>query len=348
MTKNKKFDFNDIQIIPEVISEISSRSECDPYINGKLPIFAAPMYDVINEDNVDVFNDNSIFTILPRNSKNTQNKHFDFYAFGLNDEIVVPTPTTGILIDIANGHMKSLIDRIKEIKTQFPTNPLMVGNIARPETYLALTQAGADYIRVSIGSGQVCTTAANIGIGYPIASLIEECREIKVSHGLKSMIVADGGMKSYPDIIKALALGADFVMAGGIFAKSTDSAGEKFLKYINGDKYIPLYEVYPELEYKKTINIKLYDTGVFEKNIYGVYRGMSTKEAQQMMGNKVLKTSEGVKRYFKLEYSIQGWVENFDHYLRSAMSYTNSRILEEFKESQYVFITGEAFKRFNK
>ena len=332
---NIKFDFNDIQIVPEILSDISSRSECDPYINGKLPVFTAPMYDVINSDNVDHFNDNGIITILPRKSL-ANGKHFDFYAFGLNDDIIVPDDKTGILIDIANGHMQMLVDRIKMIKSQFPKNPLMVGNIARPETYAMLSKAGADYIRVSIGSGQVCTTAANIGIGYPIASLIEECRQLKVEQELTAAIVADGGMKSYPDIIKALALGADFVMTGGIFAKSEESAGEKFKKVKNEETYISLTDS------------EEYQTFIYEDGIYGVYRGMSTKEAQQLMGNEKLKTSEGVKRYFKSEYKISGWVENFDHYLRSAMSYTNSRTLEEFKESQYVFISGEAFKRFNK
>lgn len=332
---NRKFDFNDIQILPEILSDISSRSECDPYICGKLPIFAAPMYDVINSENVDKFNDNKIITIKPRNT-DSNGKHFDFYAFGLNDPINVPDNKTGILIDIANGHMSILVDKIKEIKSVYPNNPLMVGNVARPKTYKLLSEAGADYIRVSIGSGQVCTTAANIGIGYPIASLIEDCRKLKVDNQLSAAIVADGGMKGYPDIIKALALGADYVMAGGIFAKSEDSAGDKFHKLKGEETYISLND------------LDKYQSFIYEDGIYGVYRGMSTKEAQAMMGNKVLKTSEGVKRYFKLEYTIAGWVENFDHYLRSAMSYTNSKSLEEFKESQYVFITAESFKRFNK
>ena len=329
----EKFDLNDIQIIPEIISEISSRSEVDPYINGKLPLITSPMYDVINTDNVDIFNKNKINTILPRNLNNYENKKFDFYAFGLNDEISV-ADNTGILIDIANGHMKSLINRIKEIKKEFPNNPLMVGNIARPETFIELSLAGADFVRLSIGSGTVCTTSANVGVNYPLGSLISETRKLKVANGLKAKIVVDGGMKSFTDIIKSLALGADYCMMGGIFAKAEESAAQKYLKR-KGE------EGYDKIEERRI----LYN---YEPGLYSSYQGMSTKESQKLMGNEVLKTGEGIKVYFKIEYNLSGWAENFEHYLRSAMSYTNSRNLEEFKESEYVFITEQAFKRFNK
>ena len=59
-------------------------------------------------------------------------------------------------------------------------------------------------------------------------------------------------------------------------------------------------------------------------------------------------TSEGIVKYNKVEYTLEGWLENFKDYLKSAMSYTNSRTLEEFKESEYVFITQNALNRYYK
>ncbi len=107
-------------------------------------------------------------------------------------------------------------------------------------------------------------------------------------------IIADGGMAGYSDIIKSLALGADYVMCGRIFAQAAKTPEEM------GEKLI--------------------------------YRGMSTKEAQKAMGNAVLKTAEGRSVDIMKTYTLQGWVENFDSYLRSAMSYCDSITLKEFRE----------------
>ena len=134
-----------------------------------------------------------------------------------------------VLIDIANGHMSKLIVLIEEIKRLWPHLKLMVGNIANPETFVNLGMAGADYIRCSIGSGAGCTTASNVSINYPLGSLISECYILRKQYGLKTKIVADGGMRNYSDVIKALGLGADYVMIGSIFNKAIESAGHNYL-----------------------------------------------------------------------------------------------------------------------
>lgn len=331
------FDFDDILILPDVITTIGSRSECTPLTNeGVLPIIAAPMYDVIGPDNVDEFKKQKIVTILPRNIDNTKMKSFDFYAFSLtekiDDDFVAMYSNAGILIDIANGHMNSLVSKVKEIKAKIPNCKLMVGNVARAETYRILAKAGADYIRCGVGTGQVCLTTTNSGIGSPLAGLIQECKRVKEAYQLEANIVADGGFKKYSDIIKAIALGADYVMLGGIFARAFESMAPKYQKFM--DEYFDVHDP---------------DETAFD-NTYARYSGMSTKESQRRMGKdeSEIKTSEGAVRYLKIEYKLSTWVENFEHYLRSAMSYTNSRTLEEFKQSEVIEITQNVFKRIDK
>jgi hypothetical protein len=75
---------------------------------------------------------------------------------------------------------------------------------------------------------------------------------------------------------------------------------------------------------------------------------MSTKEVQKKWGRDKLITSEGITKYNKVEYSLNKWIENLQDYLKSAMSYTNSRNLEEFKDTEYIFITENALNRYYK
>jgi len=207
----------------------------------------------------------------------------------------------------------------------------MIGNVANPETFVNLGLAGADFVRCSVGTGTGCTTAANVSINYPLGSLISECYKMKKEHGLKTKIVADGGMRNYSDIIKALALGADIVMLGSIFNKAIESAG---FNYLFG---IRINNKMAELLWSYGFPIKK------------KYRGMSTKAVQRSWGKTQLVTAEGITKYQKVEYTLEQWTENFKDYLRSAMSYSNTKTLDEFIEkAQYIFITQNAFRRFQK
>lgn len=351
-----KFDWNDVSIVPETLSTIASRKEINPFHYGRLPLFTAPMDKVIDETNVGEFVYNNINVCLPRHVKyddmyklceTRQQSWMDngcddfFYSYSLDD--VINMIQTGqrfpkkVLIDVANGHMMKLYETSKLLKEKLGSSiELMVGNIANPDTYREYCKIGVDYIRVGIGGGSACTTSANVSIHYPMASLISECVKYKSEFENPTKIIADGGFKNFSDIIKALALGADYVMLGGIFNKSLESCGETFMK----DAQDQFYEV--DIHRGKTA----FEAGI---TVYKYYRGMSTKEVQKSWNRNELKTGEGITKYNKVEYTLDGWCENFTDYLKSAMSYTNSRSLKEFiGEVRYEMITQNSFNRFNK
>jgi len=170
-----------------------------------------------------------------------------------------------------------------------------------------------------------------------MASLIHETHLVRESMKLNGFsgkypaIVADGGMKDYADIVKSLALGADFVMLGSILNKSLESCAPNFKSGKEIDQKTA------EKLFKKGVEIKKH------------FRGMSTKGAQKAMGKSNIKTSEGVERFRKVEYTLADWVENFNHYLRNAMSYANAKTLDEFiGKAEFCQITTRAYDRFNK
>jgi hypothetical protein len=229
--------------------------------------------------------------------------------------------------------MWKLIDLSKLFIKKFPKKKLMIGNIANPHTYDEFSKIGVHYCRIGIGGGSVCTTSANASVHYPMASLIYECNSIRQANGHKSKIVADGGFKNFSDIIKGLALGADYVMLGGILNKCLDS-----------DSHPYLWKTF------KITNMSLAQW--LYRNKFSLYKrhvGMSTKEVQKIWGNYKLKTSEGIAKWNKVEYTFDGWIENFNDYLKSTMSYLNCTNLEELKEkATFAFITENSFRRFHK
>ena len=303
---NIKFDWNDISIVPAVLSDISSRKDVDPYYNDNtwgynmLPLFTAPMDMVVNKLNHYDFTKNLINVCLPRNvvyDEVMNNTHF--YSYGL-DEIIEMFNTRDhlpcrILIDTANASMIKLFNISKAIKDKFGDNvELMIGNIANPDTYRKYCEIGVDYCRVGVGAGSMCTTSANVSIHYPMASLIYECHQISKEFKTPSKIIADGGFKNYSDIIKALGLGANAVMLGGIFNKALESCSDNYLLKIVGN----------EIEYCKTDSSNARNSFNDGADVYKYYRGMSTKEVQRDWNKKNITTSEGIVKYNKVEYTL--------------------------------------------
>lgn len=349
LSENKLYSLEDVTILPLTVSTIKHRSECNPRTLGivgdqdnYLPIITAPMSCLVDEKNYEVFMNNGISPIIPRNvNLETRLELCEkvFCAFGMSEiqdnfisTIKDKEKNYYILIDIANGHMEEEWLLGKELKKLYPKTSLMGGNIADPYTYSYYDEAGFDYLRVGIGSGAGCLTSTNTAIGCPMASLLSDTKRVKNHLEFNGSghceIIADGGIYSYSDVIKCLALGADYVMMGRTLAKSFEAAGK--IKYTSHTVFLD--ESITDLE----ILLRSYKEGLIS-NLTRDYYGMSTKKAQEEINEAAggtvcgkLKTSEGKSLELPVEYTLSGWVENMADYLKSAMSYTDSRNLKEF------------------
>lgn len=368
------YGYNDVTIIPSIISEIEHRKECNTLDeNGFLPIFTAPMSSVVNEDNFDIFEKNHINAIMPRNIKferrlSTALKN-KWAAFSLtefeelfcneNNVEVYIKHQKKVLIDIANGHMKKLYDLVKKTKSLYgETIIIMIGNIANPQTYIEAAESGADYVRCSIGSGSCCITSSNLGIHYGIASLINEIFKIKLSlaehQPIETLpkIIADGGIRNYSDIIKSLALGADFVMVGGLFASLIESAGKTFIEDKNGD----IIELYPLECHNIThegnvffIKEKYNPSSVrIMDNVFKTCYGMASSDGQISINGKKTKTSEGITKTIKVTTSVEKWSKNMMDYMKSAMSYLNIKDYKFLSNAQVMLMTSNLKESINK
>lgn len=130
-----------------------------------------------------------------------------------------------ICIDVANGYMFKLVDFCKRIRNQFPNTTIVAGNVVSRELVEELLINGqVDIIKVGIGSGAVCTTRLQTGVGIPQFSAVMECAD--AAHGLDGAIISDGGICHPGDVSKAYGGGADFVMLGSMLAGHTECPGE--------------------------------------------------------------------------------------------------------------------------
>jgi IMP dehydrogenase/GMP reductase len=334
------YSLDEICLNPASVSTIEHRGDVNVYNNyNKLPLFSAPMACVIDFESAQKFENAGINTIIPRNID------WDDRYLGIVDGLWVAvgfkeaqyildecdfkeTPKIHLCIDQANGHMKLLFDLCKQLKHKFGDKiRIMTGNIANPKAYKECAYAGIDYIRCSVGSGSACTTSVQTGMHYPMGSLIINCNQEReklrqdIAHGAKPLsipkIIADGGFKRIDQCVKALALGADYVMLGEVLGKSHEACGESF--------YVDSYN-------------RIYRNNEFYPNTHREYFGMSTEKAQIIVNaaskfaidNFTPKHSEGQVRSIPIEYSIYDWIADFEHALRSSMSYANAKTLKDF------------------
>jgi len=132
-----------------------------------------------------------------------------------------------ICVDTAHGHSRGVLDTIAEIRRQYPDLQIVGGNVATAEGALALVEAGVDGVKVGVGPGSICTTRIIAGVGVPQLSAIYHASQALIGTGVP--IIADGGIKYTGDIAKALAAGANTIMAGSLFAGTEEAPGETII-----------------------------------------------------------------------------------------------------------------------
>lgn len=201
-----------------------------------------------------------------------------------------------ICLDIANGYSEHFVKYVERVRAQFPSHTIFAGNVVTGEMTEQLILSGADVVKVGIGPGSVCTTRKKTGVGYPQLSAVLECAD--AAHGLGGHIISDGGCTMPGDFAKAFGAGADFVMAGGMFAGTDESAGEKVEE--NGRTYKLFYGMSSDTAMKK------YSGGVAN---YRASEGKTVKVPYKGSVHQTLSTILGG--------------------IRSACTYTGSRKLKE-------------------
>ena len=283
----------------------------------------------------------------------------EFERLFCNGDKLVLSDKILVLIDVANGHMNRIIELVKIAKKIYGEKIIiMAGNIANPQTYIKYAEAGIDYCRCGIGGGNCCITATQLGVFCPMATLINDIYKIKLELIEKGeftklpKIVADGGVRNYDDIIKALALGADFVMCGSIFAKMLESAADKKCK---DDSEVFFLENYKNMKYQDGNWTGEYSDEILNElgrddlqgvpinlgHINATYYGMASQQGQIALNGSKTKTSEGNMKVFDVTYTIHGWSKNFKDYLRSAMSYLRCRSVKEIAANANVIVNSK-------
>jgi len=213
-------------------------------------------------------------------------------------------------IDIAHGHSQAVGDTIKAIKEFYGDAYVIAGNVCTVDGALFLTECGADAIKVGIGPGSVCTTRLKTGFGVPQFTAIRECRNVG------AFIIADGGIRTPGDAVKAFVAGADAVMLGGMLSGTDETPGELVQdRKLDGT---------PIASYHKS------------------FRGMASKEAQEdYMGfMNDWKTAEGIEIKVKAKGPVENVLADLMGGIRSGMTYCGANNLRQLRErADWVEIT---------
>ncbi len=315
--------FDDVLLVPQM-SSIESRASIDISVNMKnvgklsLPIVSSPMDTVTGSSMAGALGKRGVLSILHR--YNTQNEQstllstaksagarFTGAAVGVTGDFMqrvrslVAMGVDVICLDIAHGHHTMMKAAIEQIRKEFSSLHIMAGNVATREAFEDLSDWGADSVRVGIGGGSICSTRIKTGHGVPTLQSVLDCAQ----SDRDAMIIADGGIRTSGDIVKALAAGADLVMLGSLLAGTDESPGEiiDVSEVVNGSQ-------------------------VYTK--YKAYRGMASVEAQiDWRGHT--SSVEGVSSKVPYKGPVSDSLNMIENGVRSGLSYTGANNIKHFQ-----------------
>ena len=209
-------------------------------------------------------------------------------------EALVKAGVNLMTIDIAHGHSVQMMETLKWLKDKFSGLEVIAGNLAMPDAAVDLIEAGADAIKVGIGPGSMCTTRIITGCGVPQLTAIALCAEAAEKYGVP--VIADGGIRTSGDMVKAFAAGASTIMLGSMLSGTIETPGD----IVNGKKQ---------------------------------YRGMASKKAQVSWRGDMPAgmAPEGESTYVNVKGHVEDVILELTGGIRSGMSYVNATTVEEIK-----------------
>jgi len=260
---------------------------------------------------------------FPNAAKDTLGRLLVGAAVGVSKDVMERTAAlvqAGIdvvVVDSAHGHHINIAETVKKIREQYPTLPIIAGNVATAEGTRDLIKAGASMVKVGIGPGSICTTRIIAGIGVPQVTAIFDCAQAAAEFNVP--VIADGGIKYSGDVVKAIAAGASAVMIGSLFAGTEESPGES--------------EIYQGRRFK-------------------VYRGMGSLGAMKegskdryFQENESKLVPEGIEGRVAYKGPLADTVYQLVGGLRSGMGYCGARNIHELiHDTQFVRITGAGLR----
>lgn len=215
-------------------------------------------------------------------------------------EALVKAGVNLMTIDIAHGHSVQMMETLKWLKDKFSGLEVIAGNLAMPDAAVDLIEAGADAIKVGIGPGSMCTTRIITGCGVPQLTAIALCSEAAEKYGVP--VIADGGIRTSGDMVKAFAAGASTIMLGSMLSGTIETPGD----IVNGKKQ---------------------------------YRGMASKKAQVSWRGDMPAgmAPEGESTYVNVKGHVEDVILELTGGIRSGMSYVNATAVEEIKnKAQFI------------
>ena len=311
--------YDDMLLVPQY-SNIESRSEVDlsndlsAHVTLDLPILSAPMDTVCEGEMAIAMARNGGMGVIHRyNSIDEQvrlvtevtgrGEQVFAAAIGITGDykeradVLVNNGVNTLCLDVAHGHHILMKNALEYLRVNYGDRlTLIAGNVCTLEGTNALADWGADAVRANIGGGSICSTRIVTGHGLPGLQTIFDCARTDRDVA----IIADGGIKTSGDIVKALAAGADFVMCGSLLAGTQESPGQ-IITMADGSRMKE-------------------------------YRGMASKDAQMNWRNKS-STPEGVASYIPYKGTVESILADLEGGLRSGLSYSGARTIQELQSN---------------
>ena len=229
-------------------------------------------------------------------------------------EALIKANVDALSIDTAHAHTENVVHILREIKKNFPDAQVIAGNIGTAEAAKMMADEGADAVKVGIGPGSICTTRIVAGVGIPQLSAIYNVSKALKGSGLP--VIADGGIRYSGDIVKAIAAGADSIMAGSMFAGVEESPGETII--YNGRKF---------KSYRGMGSIE------------AMQQGSSDRYFQDIEDDIKKLVPEGIAARVPYKGTLSEVVYQIIGGLRAGMGYCGAEDIPSLKEAQFVKIT---------